>query len=103
MSPAQWNPQAELDVEEIYWWIAIRDRRSLTAKKILREIRQVCDEYAEAFVAGSVLGTARPDWGESYRAFTHKRWVIVFRPIDDGIEIIRVVDGSRDFSRIFGD
>jgi len=103
MSYAQWTRGAETDAEDIYWWIAIRDGRTLAAKKILCEVRQKCDEYSEAFAAGSVLGTPRPDWGESYRVFTHERWVIVFRPLDDGIEVLRVLDGSRDVARIFGD
>jgi len=38
-----------------------------------------------------------------FRVFTHKRWVVVFRPIDNGIEVMRILDGSRDFSRIFGE
>lgn len=102
MRYAEWTSPAELDAEEdIYGWIAVRDGRTLTAKKVLRTLRQACDEYAELFAAGSVLGTAQPDLGEAFRTFTHKRWVIVFRPIPGGIEIMRVVDGSRDFARIF--
>jgi plasmid stabilization system protein ParE len=101
MSYAPWTAPAEIDVEDIYGWIAIRDGRMQTAKKILREIRQTCDEYGAAFAAGSVLGTARTDLGESFRLFTYKRWVIVFRPTPLGIEVLRVLDGSRDFSQIF--
>ena len=100
---ARWAPIAEEDVEAIYKWIAHRDGRRQTAKKITAEIRQKCDEYADAFAAGSVIGSARPDLGEGHRVFTHKRWVVVFRPIEDGIEVLRVLDGSRDFPRLFGD
>ena len=31
------------------------------------------------------------------RTFLHKRYIIVYRPLDDGIEVMRVLDGSRDF------
>lgn len=102
MSHAEWTAPAESDVEDIYGWIAIRDGRTLTAKKVLRELRRACDEYAEAFASGSILGTARHDLGEFFRVFTHKRWVVIFRPLHDGIEVLRVLDGSQDFSRIFG-
>jgi hypothetical protein len=34
------------------------------------------------------MGTARPDLGE------HQRWVVIDRPLDDGILILRVADGS---------
>jgi toxin ParE1/3/4 len=103
MSTAEWTEPAEADAEDIYGWIAYRDGRLLTAKKVLRELRKTCDRYSKAFGAGAVLGTARPDLGESFRIFTHKRWVVIFRPIEDGIEVLRVVDGSRDISRIFDD
>jgi toxin ParE1/3/4 len=101
MSHAEWTIPAEQDLDDIYGWIAVRDGRTQTAKNIVRSIRQECDEYARIFVAGSVLGTARADLGEDYRAFTFKRWVILFRPIDDGIEVMRVLDGRRNVCRIF--
>jgi toxin ParE1/3/4 len=102
MIPATWSPVAETDVEDIYGYIAHRDGRRATAKIVVRGIRQTCDELATAFAGGSVLGSDRPDLGESHRVFSHKRWVIVFRPTDDGIEVLRVVDGSRDYGQLFG-
>jgi plasmid stabilization system protein ParE len=98
---AMWAPIAEADVEAIYEWIAHRDGRRQTAKKIVREIRQKCDEYAGIFASGSVIGTARPDLGESHRVVAHKRWVIMFRPIEGSIEVLRVLDGSRDYTQLF--
>jgi toxin ParE1/3/4 len=101
MTHAAWTEPAKAELRDIYLWIARRDGRRHTAKKIVRELRQTCDEYAAVFAAGSVIGTARPDLGEFYRVFTHKRWVVVFRPIDGGIEVLRIIDGSRDFTRLF--
>jgi toxin ParE1/3/4 len=102
MSRLQWSIEGRQDVDEVYHFIGQRDRRPATADAVVGELRDVCQSYADAFAAGSVLGTARADLGESFRVFTHKRWVIVFRPIDDGIEVLRVLDGSRDYSRLFG-
>jgi toxin ParE1/3/4 len=102
MASANWTPAAEPDVEDVYSYIAHQDGRRQTAKAVVRRIRQACDELATSFAAGHVLGTARPRFGESHRVFSHKRWVIVFRPIDGGIEVLRVVDGSRDYDKLFG-
>jgi plasmid stabilization system protein ParE len=102
MPTAHWTHAAEADVEAIYEWIARRDGRRSTAKKNVRELRQQCDEYAEAFAAGSVIGTARPDLGDSHRLFAYKRWVIIFRPMAGGIEVLRLLEGSRDYPRLFG-
>ena len=97
-----WSGLARQDVDDIYDYIGERDGRPATADKFARLLLEVCESYAAAFAAGSIIGTARSDLGESYREFTHKRWVIVFRPIQGGIEILRVVDGSRDYVRLFG-
>jgi toxin ParE1/3/4 len=101
MSQTSWSPTAESDVEDIYDWIARKDRRRSTAKKVIRELRDCCDALAAITASGSLIGTAMPQFGHDYRVFTHKRWVIVFRPLDDGIEVMRVFDGSRNFSRLF--
>jgi plasmid stabilization system protein ParE len=101
MAAAVWTPVAEDDLERIYEWIAHRDGRRRTAKDAIRALRARCEEYAMAFASGSVIGTARPTFGKGYRVFTHQRWVVVFRPAVDGIEVMRVVDGSRDYSRLF--
>jgi plasmid stabilization system protein ParE len=93
---------ARRDVDDIYDYIGQRDGRPTVADEFVRQLEEVCDEYAAAFAAGHVLGTDRSDLGESYRAISHKRWVIIFRPIYDGIEVMRVVDGSRDYGRLFG-
>jgi toxin ParE1/3/4 len=101
MSRARWTRLAEADAEGIYNWIAHHEGRRRTAKAILRELRHQCNDYADVFCSGSVIGTARPDLGRSLRVFMHKRWAVLFRPIDDGIEVLRVLDGSRDYPRLF--
>jgi len=52
MARAVWTPAAKSDLESIVHFIAQRDGRRSTARKIYREIRQQCDEYATAFAAG---------------------------------------------------
>jgi toxin ParE1/3/4 len=101
MSQTSWSSTAESDVVDIYDWIARKDRRRSTAKKVIRELRDRCDALADIMASGSLIGTASPQLGADYHTFTHKRWVIVFRPLDDGIEVMRVLDGSRDFPRLF--
>jgi toxin ParE1/3/4 len=103
MSQAEWAERAKTDLRDIYLWIARHENRRSTARRIVREIRHECDEYAGAFAEGSILGAARPEFGEDVRLFTHQRWVIVFRPITEGIEVLRVLDGSRDISMLFGE
>ena len=88
---------AEQDLSEIAWYIAVHEARPTVAFKIIDEIIAKCDLHAE----NPLLGTPKPEFGEKYRVFSHKRWVIIFRPIHEGIEVMRIVDGSREYSRLF--
>lgn len=102
MATLVWSATARTDVDGIYQYIGEHERRPAAADKFVKYLVADCESYAAAFAAGSVLGTARPTFGESHRVFSHKRWVVVFRPIEDGIEVLRVVDGSRDYGKLFG-
>ena len=97
MARTIWTPIAETHLEEIVYHIAISGGRPVTAEKIAREIHDKCDLYAR----NPLLGEARPDLGENYRIFSHKRWVIIYLPIEDGIVVEAVFDGSRDYPRLF--
>ncbi len=91
------TPTAARDLDEIFDYIAIEGGRPTTAEKLIRDIGAKCQIYA----AQPGTGTARPDLGEDLRVFPHKRYVIVFRPLADGIEVIRVVGGARDYPHLF--
>ena len=94
MHRAEWTSLAERELEEIAFQIGVQDYRPATAAKIVREIRAKCETYAKA----SEMGTAAPEIAENCRYFTHKRWVVIYMPTDFGIQVVGVVDASRDFS-----
>jgi plasmid stabilization system protein ParE len=92
-----WTPRARFHLKEIGRYIGrVEQRRSIAAKN-LREIRDKCRLYS----ASPEAGAPAPYLGEDYRTFTHKRWVIVYRPLEDGILVAAVFDGARDFARLF--
>lgn len=101
MSELLWSDDARRDVDDIYNYIARKNHRPLTADRFVRELDEACRKYAGIYAAGSEIGTPRDDLGDGLRVFTHKRWVVVFGPTSGGIEIIRVLDGSRDFPLLF--
>ena len=37
------------------------------------------------------------DLGPGVRLFAHRRWVIIFRYVENGALILRIVDGSQDY------
>ncbi len=94
-----WTPEAELDLEEIAFYIAVKERRPLVAEQVVRGIHDACFKYS----ATPLIGQPEPRISSGCRRFTFKRWVILYKPLERGIAVLRVVDGSRDFTRLFGD
>jgi toxin ParE1/3/4 len=43
-----------------------------------------------------LAGRARPELAENVRSFPVGNYVIFYRPLQDGIEIVRVLSGYRD-------
>jgi plasmid stabilization system protein ParE len=97
MPYANWSDVAREDLKEIGCYIGHEQHRSSTAAKIMREIRN----HGEFLATSPQFGTARPDLGDDIRITSWKRWVIIFRPAVHGIDVLRVVDGSRDWAKLF--
>jgi toxin ParE1/3/4 len=47
------------------------------------------------------IGELRPDLARNVRAFSIGNYVLFFRPLDDGVELLRVLHSARDIPRIF--
>jgi toxin ParE1/3/4 len=97
MPVAIWNDQARQDLRSIGLYVGRKEDRPAVAARIMREIREMCDHYARH----PLTGTSREEFGDGCRVFSHKRWVILFRPIDQGIEVLRIFDGSQDYESLF--
>ena len=46
------------------------------------------------------LGPAHPEIAEDARALVIERWLALYRLVEDGVQVVRVVDGVRDLTRI---
>jgi toxin ParE1/3/4 len=98
MSTVVWTPAAQQDLEEIFLYIG-RDRQSPSAAaQVVRDIAAKAVTYAEQ----PLLGEARPEFAESIRVFRTHRYAIFYRGAPAGIEVLRVVHGSRDILKVFG-
>jgi toxin ParE1/3/4 len=101
MARVSWTRTAEAELEDIVYFIAVKDRRRETATKIFHEVKDKCQLYAK----NPELGLARPDLcrqpEDAYRSFTFKRWVVIYEPREYGIEILAIFDGSRRYESFF--
>ncbi|MBC7966576.1 MAG: type II toxin-antitoxin system RelE/ParE family toxin [Fuerstia sp.] len=99
MNGVLWTPRAEIELEDIAFYIAVRDARPTVASKLIDEIVAKSQQYANQ----PLMGTIHSALGSRYRIFRHTRYVIVYEPLDKGIIVHRVVDGTQDFRRLFRD
>jgi toxin ParE1/3/4 len=103
MIELQWAPEGRTDLDEFYDHICRRELQPALADQAVRRLMDSCRSLAEAASSGSPSGTERPDFGDDVRIFAHQQWVIFFRPIKNGIEVLRILDGSDGFAQVFGD
>jgi plasmid stabilization system protein ParE len=99
MPVAVWTPKAELDLEDILFYIRTAGGRPLTAQRIGEEIAAVADRQARSPAAGSRHPAAPIEW----QYCRHKRWLVFYQSHSQGIEVMRVVDASRDLPRVFAE
>lgn len=97
MPTPNWSEPARNDLKQIGRYIGQDQLRPSVAANVMREIGDRCEYLART----PYTGTARPDLGDEIRVTSYKRWIIVFRPTNEGIDVLRVVDGSRDWTSLF--
>jgi plasmid stabilization system protein ParE len=92
---AIWTPIAESELDEILYYISIRAGRPEIGEENYFAIRDLAADYARSGAPRFRHPVSPPDWFY----FRHKRWLIFYRLQEGGIEVMRVIDGSRDLPR----
>ena len=86
------TPLAGSDLKEIGRHIARESQDRSVAMRFLDTIEQRLQLYATQ----PRMGEERPDLGLDVRQFSVGRYVVFYRPIETGIEVLRLFHGSRD-------
>ena len=89
------TPAAEEDLWEIVLHIA-RDNEDAAFR-----LADAINERFELLVRFPTAGPARPELLPELRSFPVGNYLILYKPIDDGIEVMRVVHGARNLRRLF--
>ena len=97
MATAEWTPTAKRELDEIHDFIGVERQSPRAAANLLREIHDRANLYASQ----PEMGTSREDLGEEFQVFSVKAYIIVYRAVQHGIEVLRVVDGRRDYPSLF--
>lgn len=88
-------PLAESDLDEIWNYIA-QDSPD-NAARLLRRIDATCATLAD----NPMIGRSRSELSPDLRSFPLANYLIFYRPIENGVEIVRVLHGNRDIGAMF--
>ena len=90
-------PSAEADLDEI--WHYISEHNQEAADKFIRDLAGKFQLLAK----NKEIGKRQDDFIVEMRMFPFKKYHLYYFPADDGIEIYRVLHGSRDIDGLFED
>ena len=100
MPQVEIDSHAVADIDQIYDFIAIENQSPQAATRFIWELHSKFNQYAHQ----PEMGEPRYDLEEGLRSFTFKKhYVVVYRPLEDGIDVLRVIHGARDYPTMFGD
>ncbi len=88
------RPLAETDILEIWDYIA--------ADSLAAADRWVdhLDEQFRVLATQPMMGRARDELAPRVRSFPFGRYVVFYVPLDDGIDVVRVLHGARDIDAV---
>lgn len=89
------RPLAEADILEIWSYIA---EDSLAAADLWMER---LDEQFKLLAARPMMGRSRDEVVPGVRSFAFGRYSVFYVPLDDGVDVVRVLHGARDIDAIF--
>lgn len=89
------RPQAEADILEIWDYIA-EDSVAEADRWVDR-----LDQKFALWATQPLMGRDRHELAAGVRSLSFGRYVVFFEPLSDGIDIVRVLHGSRDVDRTF--
>jgi len=84
------RPRARQDLIEVWQYIA--DDNEAAADRTLDRIERALANLAE----NPMIGRARPELAPDLRSFPVGNYVLFYRPMPDGIDLIRVRSGYLD-------
>ena len=90
------TPTSHRDYGAIWDYVAVHGSAS-AADRLL----QLFDEKLKFLSDFPGAGTARPELRPRLRSFPVGQYLIFYRPIHGGIELVRVVHGARNLEQVF--
>ncbi len=95
MSAARFTKRAREDLFDIWLYIPPRDSE-VFADEIYDRIEARCQALRDY----PKIGRTRPEIAEGARSLVIERWLALYWLVEDGVQLVRIVDGSRDLTNL---
>ena len=91
------RPQALTDLDDIFDYIAedSLDRAITFIRKLSGQMEKVADSPG--------IGRRRNELLAGLRSFPYGSYLIFYSPLDDGADIVRILNGAKDIEALFQD
>lgn len=89
------SEQAQQDLEVILDYLDIQSTQA--ADRFATKFDQTCNLHAQH----PQIGMSAEQYATNLRHFTVANYAIFYRPLEDGIEVIRIIHGARDLPKLF--
>lgn len=96
MAQVLFTPLASEDLRDI-WIYLVEKAGSETANKFLSEVKKKCESVSKF----PEMGRVRHEYLLNLRSFPFSNYIIFYLPLEDGIEVLRIIHSSRDVQQIF--
>lgn len=93
--PVRWTPEATSDAIEIWEYIATDNPRA--ADRMVDRFGEVLSRLGET----PYRGRAYPQLGTGVRGLPVGRYIVFYRLVDNGIQVLRVPHSARDIVALF--
>ena len=99
MATLEFDDDAVADIDGIYDHIGRSLKSPQAADRMIDRIHAACELHASQPGMGELM----PDLANGVRVFSVGSYVVVYRPCDDGIRVLRVFLERRNFPALFHD
>lgn len=95
------TPRADRDLDEQYFYLAQKSRE--VAGRYFQACQSTFATLAQSPLLGALCELSNPRLAEMrvWQVHGFEKFLIFYRPVEDGVEIIRVLHGARDIEAIF--
>ena len=94
MAQIVYSQTSKGDLFEI--WVGLAEINVFAAQRLLDDLHAA----TQILAAQPMIGKARGEFGPGIRSFPVRDYVLVYRPILGGVELVCVVHGARDLERV---